>query len=67
VRIASIDAFPVFADGAHRRGRLRERHALHSAARTELFGAHKPADVLLGVTSLSPGYLIEVDAIAIMD
>jgi enamine deaminase RidA (YjgF/YER057c/UK114 family) len=37
------------------------------AARTELFGAHKPADVVLGVTSLSPGYLIEVDAIAVMD
>jgi enamine deaminase RidA (YjgF/YER057c/UK114 family) len=37
------------------------------AARTELFGAHKPADVVLGVTALSPGYLIEVDAIAVMD
>jgi enamine deaminase RidA (YjgF/YER057c/UK114 family) len=40
---------------------------LIEAARTSLFGAHKPADVVLGVTSLSPGYLIEVDAIAIMD
>jgi enamine deaminase RidA (YjgF/YER057c/UK114 family) len=37
------------------------------AARNELFGAHKPADVVLGVTALSPGYLIEVDAIAVMD
>ena len=37
------------------------------AARIALFGAHKPADVVLGVTALSPGYLIEVDAIAIMD
>lgn len=37
------------------------------AARTELFGNHKPADVVLGVTALSPGYLIEVDAIAVMD
>jgi enamine deaminase RidA (YjgF/YER057c/UK114 family) len=37
------------------------------AARTELFGDHKPADVVLGVTALSPGYLIEVDAIAVMD
>ena len=37
------------------------------AARAALFGAHKPADVVLGVTSLSPGYLIEVDAIAVMD
>lgn len=36
-------------------------------ARTALFGAHKPADVVLGVTALSPGYLIEVDAIAVMD
>ncbi|WP_394836677.1 RidA family protein [Pendulispora rubella] len=37
------------------------------AARTSLFGAHKPADVVIGVTSLSPGYLIEVDAIAVID
>lgn len=37
------------------------------AARKTLFGEHKPADVVLGVTSLSPGYLIEVDAIAVLD
>ena len=37
------------------------------AARIALFGTHKPADVVLGVASLSPGYLIEVDAIAVMD
>ncbi|MBT2117166.1 RidA family protein [Dyella sp. LX-66] len=37
------------------------------AARQTLFGDHKPADVLLGVTSLSPGYLIEVDAYAVID
>lgn len=37
------------------------------AARTALFGTHKPADVVLGVAALSPGYLIEVDAIAVMD
>ena len=37
------------------------------AARTALFGAHKPADVVLGVAALSPGYLIEVDAIAVLD
>ena len=37
------------------------------AARVGLFGSHKPADVVLGVTSLSPGYLIEVDAIAVLD
>lgn len=36
-------------------------------ARKTLFGNHKPADVVLGVTSLSPGYLIEVDAIAVLD
>jgi enamine deaminase RidA (YjgF/YER057c/UK114 family) len=37
------------------------------AARQTLFGDHKPADVLLGVTPLSPSYLIEVDALAVMD
>jgi enamine deaminase RidA (YjgF/YER057c/UK114 family) len=37
------------------------------AARIALFGSHKPADVVLGVASLSPGYLIEVDAIAVID
>jgi enamine deaminase RidA (YjgF/YER057c/UK114 family) len=36
-------------------------------ARVELFGDHKPADVVLGVASLSPDYLIEVDAIAVID
>jgi enamine deaminase RidA (YjgF/YER057c/UK114 family) len=36
-------------------------------ARRALFGAHKPADVVLGVERLSPGYLIEVDAIAVID
>src|ERR1700733_1424670 len=36
-------------------------------ARIALFGDHKPADVVLGVATLSPGYLIEVDAIAIID
>jgi enamine deaminase RidA (YjgF/YER057c/UK114 family) len=30
-------------------------------------GDHKPADVVLGVATLSPDYLIEVDAIAIID
>ncbi|TCO52928.1 GNAT family N-acetyltransferase [Actinocrispum wychmicini] len=38
------------------------------AARIELFGAHKPTDTLLGVQTLAaPGYLIEVDAIAVTD
>lgn len=36
-------------------------------ARVGLFGDHKPADVVLGVARLSPGYLIEVDAIAVID
>ena len=36
-------------------------------ARIALFGDHKPADVVLGVATLSPGYLIEVDAIAVID
>jgi enamine deaminase RidA (YjgF/YER057c/UK114 family) len=37
-------------------------------ARVALFGDHKPADTLVGVEALArPGYLIEVDAIAIID
>lgn len=36
-------------------------------ARLGLFGDHKPADVVLGVASLSPDYLIEVDAVAVID
>jgi enamine deaminase RidA (YjgF/YER057c/UK114 family) len=35
------------------------------AARVTLFGDHKPPDTVLGVEALSPGYLIEVDAIAV--
>ena len=35
-------------------------------ARVALFGEHKPADTVVGVEALSqPGYLIEVDAIAV--
>lgn len=41
--------------------------AIIEEARIALFGDHKPADVVLGVATLSPGYLIEVDAIAIID
>jgi enamine deaminase RidA (YjgF/YER057c/UK114 family) len=38
------------------------------AARIGLFGDHKPADTLVGVATLAiPGYLIEVDAIAVLD
>ena len=39
-----------------------------SEARIAVFGDHKPTDTLLGVDSLAePGYLIEVDAIAVVD
>lgn len=38
------------------------------AARVELFGDHKPTDTLVGVQTLSdPDFLIEVDAIAVID
>src|SRR6266487_946193 len=37
-------------------------------ARVELFGDHKPADTVVGVATLAgPEYLIEVDAIAVID
>jgi enamine deaminase RidA (YjgF/YER057c/UK114 family) len=37
-------------------------------ARAGLFGGHKPPDTLVGVQSLAqPGFLIEVDAIAVID
>ncbi|MGT2465815.1 RidA family protein [Mesorhizobium atlanticum] len=36
-------------------------------ARVGLFGDHKPADVVVGVEKLSPGYWIEVDAVAVID
>ena len=46
----------------------RDRHlAIIEKARVALFGDHKPADVVLGVAALSPGYLIEVDAFAVLD
>jgi enamine deaminase RidA (YjgF/YER057c/UK114 family) len=36
--------------------------------RVALFGDHKPADTLVGVVTLSnPDYLIEVDAMAVID
>jgi enamine deaminase RidA (YjgF/YER057c/UK114 family) len=39
-----------------------------SEARIAVFGDHKPADTLLGVATLAePGYLIEVEAIAVAD
>jgi enamine deaminase RidA (YjgF/YER057c/UK114 family) len=39
-----------------------------SEARIAAFGDHKPADTLVGVETLAePGYLIEVEAIAVVD
>jgi len=39
-----------------------------SDARMAVFGDHLPADTLVGVETLAdPGYLIEVDAIAVVD
>jgi enamine deaminase RidA (YjgF/YER057c/UK114 family) len=39
-----------------------------SEARMAVFGDHKPADTLVGVETLAePGYLIEVEAIAVVD
>ena len=41
---------------------------LISDARIAVFGDHRPADTLLGVATLAePGYLIEVEAIAVTD
>jgi enamine deaminase RidA (YjgF/YER057c/UK114 family) len=38
------------------------------AARASLFGAHKPADTLVGVETLAhPGCLIEIEAVAVVD
>jgi enamine deaminase RidA (YjgF/YER057c/UK114 family) len=49
-------------------GYERDRHlAIIEDARVALFGDHKPADVVVGVAALSPGYLIEVDAFAVVD
>lgn len=46
----------------------RDEHLpIIEAARVTLFGDHKPVDTLLGVAALSPGYLVEVDAIAVAD
>jgi enamine deaminase RidA (YjgF/YER057c/UK114 family) len=46
----------------------REHLPAIEAGRLALFGDHKPADTLVGVEALShPDYLIEVEAIAVMD
>jgi len=46
--------------------RLDDHYPIIEAARVTLFGDHKPANVVLGVATLSPGYLIEVDAFAVV-
>ena len=46
----------------------REHLPVIEAGRRSLFGDHKPADTLVGVETLShPDYLIEVDAVAVID
>lgn len=46
----------------------RENLPAIEAGRVALFGEHKPADTLVGVAALSsPEFLIEVDAIAVID
>jgi enamine deaminase RidA (YjgF/YER057c/UK114 family) len=46
----------------------REQLPVIEAGRVALFGDHKPADTLVGVETLSnPDFLIEVDAIAVLD
>ncbi len=46
----------------------REHLAVIEQARVALFGDHKPVDTLVGVATLSrPDFLIEVDAIAVVE
>lgn len=45
-----------------------EQRSIISSARTAVFGTDVPASTLLGVQALAdPGYLIEVEAIAVTD
>jgi enamine deaminase RidA (YjgF/YER057c/UK114 family) len=49
-------------------GHRPEHLSLVSEARIALFGDHTPVDTYLGVETLAePGYLIEVEAIAVLD
>jgi enamine deaminase RidA (YjgF/YER057c/UK114 family) len=49
-------------------GYRREQLPAIEAGRLALFGDHKPADTLVGVETLSrPDYLIEVEAVAVID
>src|SRR3954463_2850789 len=46
----------------------RDEHVpIIEEAQIALFGDHKPANVVAGLATMSPGYLIEVDAIAVID
>ncbi|MGH7721957.1 MAG: RidA family protein [Candidatus Dormibacteria bacterium] len=48
-------------------GYRSELLAALAAARTEVFGEHTPASTLVGVQALAqPGYLVEVEAIAVV-
>jgi len=48
-------------------GYNRDEHVpIIEAEQISLFGNHKPANVVVGVAIMSPGYLIEVDAIAVI-
>lgn len=65
---AGVDASQVAKITIYVVGYKRDEHLpIIEAARVSLFGDHKPVDTLLGVAALSPGYLIEVDAIAVAD
>ena len=44
-----------------------DQYPIIEKARVALFGDHKPANVVMGVAALSPDYLIEVDAVAVVD
>lgn len=49
-------------------GYQREHLAQIEQGRAALFGDHKPTDTLVGVAALSrPEYLLEVDAVAVVD
>jgi hypothetical protein len=49
-------------------GYRREDLPAIEEGRFALFGDHRPADTLVGVAALSdPGYLIEVDAVAVLE
>jgi enamine deaminase RidA (YjgF/YER057c/UK114 family) len=47
--------------------RLDYHYPIIDSARVALFGDHKPANVVVGIAALSPDYLIEVDAVAVVD